>query len=276
MSKCDVTNIFHTLVPARQLQPHSPSCQCPCPRGDVPRQPVWWCTPWARSARSPDGLTSLRGEQGITRGHHGDTLQQGTHSHRGTHSSTQHHTQGTLAHLSRLSCLLFLICHLHHLKMDTAEMKEAHRNVGWRKGSMEVNTRKIYKIRENHRRQKQWQTIHCHFLINSLWQVLLLTFGGSNPTRLSRNKEAKCLISWENYPINIPTVAGAYQKVSFWSMDMMSTPCQEHWFFKHLSPVKVPEAGEPWGITKDLERHSLTLGTLPPASLAILHTQVYY
>lgn len=106
-----VTSIFHALVTGRQLQPHSPSCRCPCPRGDVPRQPVWWCTPWAQSERSPAGPTSLWGQQGITggkaaqRGHVWDS--RGTHSTRGAHSSTEHLTQRTLSHISRLSCRLF-------------------------------------------------------------------------------------------------------------------------------------------------------------------------
>lgn len=107
---------------------------------------------WGENRASPGDIMGTAGGHKVT----GDTQQQGTHSDRGshtqrqgTHSSTQHHTLGTLAHLSRLSCLFFLICHLHHLKVDMAEVKEAHRNVGWRKGSMEGNTRKIYKIREN-------------------------------------------------------------------------------------------------------------------------------
>lgn len=127
-----------------------------------------WCQPGSCSPTHP--LSSAPAHGGMCLGslsdgaHH--ELDQGallTVRHRCGRTGRQQGTQGihsttntshkVLCHIHPGFPASSLICHLHHLKMHMAEVREAQRNVGWRKGSMEGNIRKIYKIRESCRRQ---------------------------------------------------------------------------------------------------------------------------
>lgn len=157
-----------------------------------------------------------------TTGHHwGQGSTTGTRvGQQGSTQQHKHHTQGTLSHSSRLSG------HLSDLPSTSSQnghgrSESSAEKSGWRKGSMQGNIGKIYKIRESPRGEIVTDnSLSLPHKLSALW--LLLTFGGSNLTRLSRINFLMKL------PYNTPTVAGAYQQASLCSMDMMSTPCQEH------------------------------------------------